>query len=137
MAHDEKTLSLEPGTWGEDAAQWLAQAGTAAEVEDYRRDVQRGAASLFRVKQGEQIAGAFLLRVDRYTTGADGVIVAAAAHIEGLDAMAAFLPHIEAMFRGVDRIRIHTGKPAVARKLARHGYQAREIVSIKDMRHGQ
>jgi len=132
MAHDAQTLRLEPGAWGEDAAHWLAKALASATLDDLRTQWEQGA-SLFRILCGEQLVGAFLLRVDQTSQGPQGVIVAAAAELAGVDMIASCMPAIEGMFQGVRSIRYHTQKPAIARKMARIGYGAQELICVKEI----
>jgi hypothetical protein len=133
MAHDsQEGLTLEPGPWGEDAAHWLARALATATIESLRKQWEAGAA-LYRIKHGAQTVGAFLLRIDSTTKGPQGVIVAAAAELNGVDMMASCLESIESIFVGVASVRFHTQNPAVARKMARHGYAPQELICVKGM----
>lgn len=95
-----------------------------------------GAAKLYSVRAGDLDVMAFALRVDRHPAGDEGVIMAAAGHLEGIDLVASVLPAVEAMFIGCKRVRFHTGVPAVARKMARHGYALRELVCEKEIGNG-
>ena len=130
MAHDPQELTIEPGPWSDAAAHWLDQAKGAATLADLQEQAETGAA-LFYVKHQGATVGAFLLRVDQTASGADGVIVAAAAELRGVDMIASCLPAIEEKFIGCTAVRFHTGNPALARKLARSGYVGAEIVCIK------
>ena len=47
--------------------------------------------------------------------------------------IASCMPAIESKFLGCKFLRYHTGRPALARKLARMGYVPAEIVSIKTL----
>lgn len=132
MATDPQALTIEPGAWTAEADHWLSQTGSAGELLDYKSQHESGA-SLFYIKAGGQTVGAFLLRVDTTATGNEGVIVAAAAQLEGVDMIATCMPAIEGLFVNCARIRYHTKTPALARKLARMGYAPAEIVSIKHL----
>lgn len=132
MATDPQTLSLTPGAWGPDAEHWLSQTGSAGDLLEYKHQHETGAA-LFYVKHQAQTVGAFLLRVDKTATGNDGVIVAAAAKLDGVDMIASCIPAIESLFVNCDRVRYHTKSPALARKLARMGYGGGEIVCMKEI----
>lgn len=132
MATDPQALTLEAGDWAPDAEIWLAQALASATLDDLRRQWEQGA-QLFRVKHQGSTVGAFLLRVDQTARGPQGVIVAAAAALQGVDMIDTCMPAIESMFKGVRSIRYHTKQPALARKMARIGYQASEIICIKDV----
>lgn len=133
MAPDTQTLSLEPGAWGTDAEAWLSRTGNAGDLGEYRAQLESGAARLFYVRHEGATVGAFLLRVDTTTTGNEGVIVAAAAELAGVDMTASCLPAIESLFVNCARVRYHTSRPALARKLTQHGYRPFEIVSMKDL----
>ena len=131
MATDPaQTLTIEPGPWTDEAALWLEQAKGAATLADLKAQAESGAA-LFYVRHEGVTVGAFLLRVDQTAQGPEGVIVAAAAALQGVDMIASCMPTIESKFIGCKFVRYHTGKPALARKLARMGYVPAEIVSIK------
>lgn len=133
MANDQaQPLTLEPGEWGADADRLIARAVQHATPADIRHQVEHGAARLFHIKHGGAIVGAFVLRVDHLPGGPEGVIVAAAGDLPGVDLTASCMPGIESMFVGCSTIRYHTASPALARKLARLGYVAREIVCMKE-----
>ncbi|WP_427773631.1 hypothetical protein [Comamonas thiooxydans] len=132
MAHDPQKLSLVPGEWGADAAFWLAKALASATLLDLKRQWQQGT-KLYRVMHESACVGAFLLRVDSTAKGPQGVIVAAAAELDGVDMVQTCLPAIEARFCGVRSIRFHTAKPAVARKMARMGYGPQELICVKEL----
>lgn len=136
MAHDSQSLTIEPGAWGPDAAAWLSQALGHSTIEDLKGQLEQGAA-LFYIRHEGATVGAFLLRVDHTEKGAEGVIVAGAAALDGVDMMAACMPAIEARFKGCTSLRYHTNSPAVMRKLARFGYVPREIIAVKEINHGQ
>lgn len=132
MAHDPQKLSLVPGEWGADAAFWLAKALASATLQDLQSQWQNGA-KLYRVMHGLECVGAYLLRVDQTASGPQGVIVAAAAELDGVDMIQTCMPAIEARFCGVRSIRFHTAKPAVARKMARMGYGPQELICVKEI----
>lgn len=132
MAHDPQQISLVPGEWGVDAEFWLAKALASATLQDLHRQWQHGA-KLYRVMHEGECVGAYLLRVDSTPKGPQGVIVAAAAELDGVDMVQTCLPAIEARFCGVRSIRFHTAKPAVARKMARMGYGPQELICVKEL----
>lgn len=133
MAVHEKELTISPAEWGADADRWIGQAAPFGSLPEIAAQVQDGPAKLFVATCNGAIVGAFVLRVDHTVTGSEGVIVAAAGHVDGLDLVDTCLPAVESLFRGCRRIRYHTGRPALARKLTRSGYQAREIVCTKEV----
>lgn len=133
MATDTaQTLTIEPGPWTDEAAQWLDQAKGAATLVDLHQQATAGA-SLFYVRHNGDTVGAFLLRIDQTASGPEGVIVAAAAKLDGVDMIESCMPAIESKFVGCRLVRYHTGRPAIARKMARRGYVPCEIVSIKTL----
>jgi hypothetical protein len=116
--------------WEPSAAAWLDSARGMASMADLRAQHDAGAV-LFAIEGAGQSVGAFLLRVDRVIGGSEGVIVAAAASVDGVDMTAHMVPVIESLFTGCDTIRFHTRSAAVLRKMARQGYRAGEIVAFK------
>lgn len=133
MAHDPEKLTLDPATWGEASTLWLSQATGADSLPDIADQVQSGRASLFHIHQGGAVVGAFVLRIDTTAKGPQGVIVAAAAKLQGVDMLSTCLPSIEGMFKGCHSIRYHTNRAALARRMNLLGYRAAEIVSIKEI----
>jgi hypothetical protein len=131
MAHDQKTLTLEAGTWGPEADRLIALAHQYATPSQIRHQVEQGGARLFYVMDEGHIVGAFVLRIDSTPEGAEGVIVSAAGHVDGVDLIATCLPAIERLFVDVQTIRFHTASPALARRMAAMGYGAGEIVCRK------
>lgn len=116
--------------WSDKAALILAPSVPYASIEDLRAQVEAGAV-LFEVKRGADLVGFYILRVDQAPSGAEGVLVAAAARDE-MDLTAFLLPHIETQFIGCRSVRIHTARPGLAKKLAtRGGYGAAEIIMRK------
>lgn len=132
MANDPQALSIEPGPWGPEAELWLEQATASATIADLKAQAE-GGGQVFYIRHNGRTVGAFLLRVDMTASGAEGVIVAAAAKLGGVDMTATCLPAIESRFHGCQRIRYHTESPALARKLGAWGYKAREIVCMKEV----
>ena len=134
MESIEKVLTVGPCDWSEPAARLIAMAVQHAAPLEIRNQVQSGVASLFGVQVGGELAAVFVLRVDRDSLGSEGVIVAAAGRVPGVDLTAVVLPHVEAMFRDCRAVRIHTARPGMARKLVRAGYRPSEIVFAKDLK---
>lgn len=129
MEARQKVLTVEPCEWSPQAADLLARAFTHGNPEVIGADVRAGRAGLFAVRDGATLGALFVLRVD----GDEGVIVAAAGGVPGVDLTAEVLPAVERMFSGVRRIRIHTSRPGMAKKLARQGYGAAEVVLFKEI----
>lgn len=101
-------------------------------VEDYRQAVIAGA-SLYRVRlqSSGAVLGWVILRIERASAGAEGVILAASASLEGVSLTAQVLPAIEKMFQGVKSVRIETARPGLVRMLSAAGYQASHMVMRK------
>lgn len=124
----QKVLTVRPVEWSEDAENALSEAVPC--VTDIR--YQRGA-HLFEVTAESGRVGFYVLRVDITATGAEGVLVAAAGSLASEDLTETLLTHIEGQFSGCRSMRIHTARPGLARKLARRGYSAGEIVLRKTL----
>lgn len=125
-------LTVSPAAWNEAAAALLLRAvdSKSAHLADLRDTVESAGATLFHVLSGNRIVGAVVLRVDRFASGAQGVIVAAAGRLPGVR-LADLLPHFEARMPGVDSIRIHTSRRGMVRRLLRSGYSISETVLVK------
>lgn len=129
-------LTIAPGSWCDEAAWWVSQAVRPAYLPAIRAQVESGLASLFFGKVDGQICGCFIVRIDKFPMHAEGVIMVAAGELPGIDLIATCLPDIEAKFKGCKAVRYHTESPAVARKMARWGYIADEIICRKEINHG-
>ncbi len=130
----QKQISIAPGEWGEVAAGLVAPAVDF--VDDVRIQVEAGAAKVFFVLDGALIIGCFVLRIDHDSQGAEGVIVAAGGACRGVDLVASCLPAVEQLFIGVSRVRIHTERPGLEKKLQALGYFRREVVYVKELKNG-
>lgn len=126
----EKVLKVRPVPWSAEAEAVLACAVPHAEISDIKA---QGGAVLFEVEAGGERVGFYVLRVDTMPSGSEGVLVAACGSLGGSDLTESLLPHIEGQFRGCGSIRIHTARPGLARKLARKGYSAGELVLRKTL----
>jgi hypothetical protein len=128
MEDGKKKLIVKSGQWCEHTERLIAQALQHAKPEQIRAQLDHGA-QLFQVTHGNELIGAFVLRVD----GDEGVIVTCTVKLEGVDMFTALLPSIEAMFNECKSIRFHTARPALARKMATLGYAPAEMVCIKTL----
>lgn len=137
MANDPQTLTIEPGPWGTEADRLIGLSVQHATPADIRFQVEHQGARLFYVKAQGQIVAAFVLRVDELPAGPEGVIVAAAGKVQGIDLMATCMPTIESLFVNCKTIRFHTAVAAVARRMAAFGYHAREIVCMKEIKQNE
>ncbi len=138
MANDsQKAIKVEAGPWSDDAAVWLSEAVQPQHLIGLQHQVEQGIATLFSLVLQDELVGAFVLRIDQNGPVSEGVICAAAGELPGFDLMATILPVIESKFEGCSAIRYHTSHPAVARKMAVHGFYADEIVCRKRVLNGQ
>lgn len=127
----EKVLIIAPAAWGEMLAAMLAACFTApGALATVGAQVEDGRALAFTVDYCGEIVAAFVLRVE----GAEGVIVAAAGRLDGVDLIPALLPHIEDRFTGCRAIRFHTERPGLARLMAAAGYVGQEVVMRKELK---
>lgn len=119
--------------WSEEAGRVLADAVPFAGAGDLERQVKEEGAELFEVIAEGGRVGFYMLRVDRSAQGCEGVLVAGAGALHGVDLTAVLIPHIEQQFRGCHAMRVHTARPGLAKKLARQGYGSGEIVLRKKL----
>ena len=126
-------VEIRRAEWSEAAARTLADAIPFGTPEDLRRQIDIEGAQLFEVIAERGRVGFYLLRVDRSAEGCEGVLVAGAGALHGVDLIAAIVPQIERQFRGCYGMRVHTARPGLARKLAKLGYGAGEIVLRKKL----
>lgn len=134
MEAREKILLIEPSAWCDEAAQYLSATLSGVPcftVADYLAEVESGTARLYRVTCEGSLVGFVVLRVERYSGGAEGVILAASGGLAGAHLFAQVLPVLERMFVGVSSIRVDTGRPGAIRQLLRAGYVATHVVLRK------
>ena len=131
MAIHAPQVTISEGCWSTDADGWLSSAVRFPYLAALRTQVEQGIAKLFYFHSDGELCGAIVLRIDQCGDVSEGVICAAAAELAGIDMTATIIPAVEKMFHGCEVVRFHTSVPAVAKKMARLGYQAEEIVSRK------
>lgn len=137
MAHVEKILTLQRAReWSAADDELIRPALQHANPSEIRFQVEHEGAELWHVEHESEVIAAYVLRVDVGPEGAEGVIVAAGGALAGIDLTAQVLPVIEGMFQGCRAVRIHTARPGMAKKLARQGYQLRELVFSKRVPNG-
>ncbi len=138
MASDPQkvAVTIAPGSWGDASAYWIEQALDADAVPSVRAQVDAGIASLFSVRVDGEDVGAFVCRIDRFPTHAEGVIMAGAACMPGIDIIATIVPEIEKKFIGCAAVRYHTGRVSLAKRMAKLGYVPDEIICRKSLNHG-
>lgn len=124
--------------WSEEAARTLEPIFADDEtggVENVRRQVVSGNASLHRVTQADQLVGFFSVRIDQLAAGDEMVIVAAAGNLPGVPLLHVFLPLLEANAKdaGCETVRIHTSRKGMFKQLALRGYHFTEWVLRKKL----
>lgn len=126
------TLRIEAANWNPVTERFIESALSTASLDDIKAQVSSGA-QLFKVVNGYvETVAAFVLRVDHMAHESQGVVVAAGGRAD-VDLTAHVLPVIERMFKGCARMRIHTERVGLVKKLARQGYSGAEFVLIKDL----
>ena len=128
MENCTKTIEVSPSEWCQDAEHWLTQARKDGSLSDWKEQVKNGVARLFLGRCGDEVIGAFVLRIDQRSNGPEGVIVAAAGNMPGVDLVATLLERVERLFVNCVSVRLHTARPGLVRKLSRYGYEPREFV---------
>ena len=122
--------------WSKDAERILARSCKwfpLATVEDYRRVLESdSSAGLYRLDDANgQAIGFAILKVEQFSQGAEGVILACAANAPGVDLIGLLLPTLEGLFVGVSSFRVTTARPGLIRKLSKHGWQQTHAVMRK------
>ena len=125
-------LRIESANWNPVTERFIASALSTASIEDIKEQVLNGAQLFKVVNQYVETVAAFVLRVDHMTHESQGVVVAAGGRAE-VDLTVHVLPAIERMFKGCKRLRIHTERVGLVKKLAKQGYDGAEFVLIKDL----
>jgi len=121
--------------WSPLAAEMLQAATLTATVEDYRLQVEQGAA-LFKVSTEAGAAlGFYILRVDEYAQKTVGVLVAATG-MSGFSFADSLMPIIEGQFIGCSEITQYCSRPGMVKKLAKQGWEVTHIVMRKRVNHG-
>lgn len=135
MALHEQTLTITREGWTDEAHALIGWAfpnlseKDKATMQRIENDVANGAASLFIARMSGVAVLAYVLEVQ----GREGVVTVAAGNVPGVDLTGIVMPEIEKKFLGCDTVRIHTARAGLAKKLAKQGYQAQEIVLIKKL----
>lgn len=126
----QKTLTVLPVDWCVEAAEMLERAKGCASVRDLQMQVFCGA-SLFKIIDDNGVTmGFYVLRLDHDAQGTEGVLVAGAG-VDGFDLTANIVPIAEQQCKNCYSFRIHTARAGMAKKLARMGYSAAEMVLRK------
>lgn len=101
----------------------------AVTMRDIKHSVCTGKATLFVARLSGVAVLAYVLSVE----GTEGVVLVAAGNVPGMDLTAIVLPEIEKKFIGCATVRIHTARAGLAKKLAKQGYAAKQIVLVKKL----
>ena len=129
------TLRLSSCAWSDEAARVLESSTKwfpLASVEDYRLLLERDPdAGLYRCDDETGLIGFAILKVERFTGGAEGVIIAASAHKEGVHLVELLLPAIEGLFKGVTSYRVTTAREGLVWKLKNAGWLQTHVVMRK------
>lgn len=132
----EKTLRIELAAWSDEAARFLAATVRGAPcfgVEDYRRELEANPdCRLYRgTDEAGRVVGYLVLRVERCSAGAEGVLVAASGRLAGARMYAQLLPQLERLFVGVRSFRAEACRSGAVRELMRAGYLPTHFVMRK------
>lgn len=124
--------------WSDEAAQMLApifKGDKTGGVDNVKRQVLSGNASLHRVSKGTDLVGFFSVRIDQFAAGDEMVIIAAAGALHGVPLLHVFLPLLEANAKGAgcESVRIHTSRKGMFKQLAKRGYQFSEWILRKPL----
>lgn len=123
--------------WTPEVEAMITSALTTATLDDVKAQVEQGAA-LFVVQDDDaETVCAFVLRIDRFATYDEGVVVAAGGNAPGVDLTAVVMPWIEKRFTGCKSLRIHTERVGLVKKLVRQGYTGVEYVVKKELNNGR
>lgn len=125
-------LALTSCDWTDEIADHLVKAISHATREDLHMQIERGAVC-YAIRQDGALIGAYMLRIDQTASGAQGVIIAASGHLDGLDLLDTVYPAIEGQLEaaGCTSVRVHTARPGIGRMMMRRGFGAFEIVLTK------
>lgn len=132
---ENEAITITSEQWTEEAhslIKWAFPNLSAADADTMRgikHSVCTGKASLFIARLSGVAVLAYVLSVE----GKEGVVLVAAGNVPGVDLTAIVLPEIEKKFIGCESVRIHTARPGLAKKLAKQGYGAKEIVLVKKL----
>lgn len=117
--------------WTPEIEALIQSAITGGSIEDIKRQVKNGAQLWAVLDEDYEAVGAFVLRIDELAGMNEGVLVAGAGRINGVDCTALILPHVEKMFIGCQSMRIHTNRPGLMKKLIAYGYTGSEVILRK------
>lgn len=103
-----------------------------ATVEDYRLLLEHDPdAKLYRCDDDEGLIGFAILKIEHFTGGSEGVVIACSAYKEGVHLVELLLPAIEGLFKGVTSYRVTTAREGLAWKLQRAGWLQTHVVLRK------
>ena len=128
-------MKLSSCAWSDEAARTLESSTKwfpLATVEDYRLLLERDRdAQLYRCDDEHGLVGFAILKIERFTGGAEGVIIACSAYKEGVHLVELLLPAIEGLFEGVTSYRVTTAREGLVWKLKQAGWSQTHVVLRK------
>lgn len=128
-------MTITESAWCDEAARYLATTLRGVpcwRADDYRLELERNPdAKLYRIAEGDKLVGFVVLRIERMTGGAEGVLLAAAGRLAGARLYGQVLPAIEALFTGVNSLRADPCRAGAVRELARAGYIVTHVTMRK------
>jgi hypothetical protein len=139
MAGDTVIGGLYPVGWSDRLAGYITDLPSSPlklPVGEYRRRIEAGELRALEYRINGQAAGCLLWRPEAGAQGPEFVVVAAIApgH-SGMSLVDLMMPGIEAWAAklGCGRVRCHTGRAGLVRRLQSNGYVHAETVLIKDV----
>ena len=129
------SMRLSSCAWSDEAAHVLESSTKwfpLATVEDYRLLLERDPdAKLYRCDDEAGLVGFAILKIERFTGGSEGVIIACSAQKEGVHLVELLLPAIEGLFDGVTSYRVTTAREGLVWKLKNAGGLQTHVVLRK------
>lgn len=127
-------IDVKTSAWSEVAETYLRQAVGQYDIADLKAQHQAGAV-LFMVTDDDVPCGAYMLRIDKSAAGLEGVIIAAAGKVNGVNLIQNLLPYIHAQLLawGCHRARIHTDRHGLIKILGDHQWKIGEFVMFKNL----
>ena len=139
MAGPTPQVILQPASWNADAERLLAGAAgndPTYTMGDLRREVETGAATLYRASVGSEMLGYIVAWVDRFGDTPELVLQSGEGFRDNARAFAIALPAIEELARrnGARTIRAHSNDAKKIGILKRSGFARAEVVVRKVVR---
>lgn len=131
----EKSLTVRPGSWSEDAEVLLARSAhdPLVGVATLRGMVEAGRGVLFEVLDGAELVSAYVLQANHCEHGKEIVVVAAGANLRGYSLTRHMVPYIEQQSMGYDRLRIAASRPGMCRQLEKMNFSRQSTTYVKNL----